>query len=219
MGLRAALFDQDGTLVDSLEGIEFAVDHALAVLGLPERNRDLRPLIGPPIRQIFQQLLPRNDEQQLAKLETAFRACYDSDGWRKTVLHENAALVLEQLHRAGVQLFLVTNKPTLSTHRILEALGIRHLFHAVLCRDGRSPCFQSKAEMLTYVTDAYNLRPEDCLYVGDTYEDYLAGLQSSIRVAVVIRDEICDDHRCPDDAICKNLIELLHDNFELKEIA
>lgn len=219
MGLRAVLFDQDGTLVDSLAGIEFAVDHALSVLELPVRTRDLRSLIGPPIRQIFAQLVPESGEQQLAKLEAAFRVCYDSLGWRKTVLHENAALVLEELHRSGVQVFLVTNKPTLSTHRILEALGIRQLFHAVLCRDGRTPCFQSKAEMLTYVTDAYNLRPEDCLYVGDTYEDYLAGLQSSIRATVVIRGEICDDHRCPDDAICRNLIELLPANLKLEEIA
>ena len=219
MALRAAFFDLDGTLVDSLAGIEFAVDHAVAVVGLPVRSRDLRPLIGPPIRQIFQKLLPDCDEQQITQLEAAFRTCYDSAGWRKTVLHENAALVLEELQRAGVQVFLVTNKPALSTHRILEALNIRHLFQAVLCRDTRTPGFQSKAEMLEYLAGTYNLPREECLYIGDTYEDYLAGAQSCIPAAVVIRDEICDDHRCPDDVICKNLIELLSDNLESKEIA
>jgi phosphoglycolate phosphatase len=217
--LRAAFFDQDGTLVDSLAGIEFAVDDALAVLGLPVRNRDLRSLIGPPIRQIFKQLLPDTDEQLITNLEAAFRTCYDSSGWSKTVLHENAALVLEELSRAGVQLFLVTNKPAFSTHRILEALNIRQFFQAVLCRDTRNPCFESKAEMLEHLVGTYNLPREECLYIGDTYEDYLAGAESGIPVAVVIRDQICDDHRCPDDIICRNLIEILPDNKKLKEIA
>lgn len=217
--LRNALFDLDGTLVDSLSGIEFAVDHALAVLGLPVRNRDLRPLIGPPIRRIFHQLLPNCEEPQLAKLENAFRDCYDSVGWRKTVLHDNAALLLGALSRAGVQLFLVTNKPSFSTGKILEQLEISRSFQVVLCRDSRTPGFGSKAEMLEYLVGTYNLRREECLYIGDTYEDYLAGAESSIRTAVVIRDRICDDHRCPDDVICRNLTELMPDNLELKEIA
>lgn len=219
MALQAALFDLDGTLVDSIAGIEFAVDHAFSVLELPVRNRDLRPLIGPPIRQIFKQLVPDSDEQQLTKLEGAFRACYDSAGWRKTVLHENAALVLEALNRASVQLFVVTNKPALSTHLILEALSIRQFFRATLCRDDRTPSFNSKAQMLEHLVGTYNLRREQCLYIGDTYEDYRAGVRSCIQVAVVIRDPICDDHRCPDDVICRNLIELLPDNLKLKEIA
>lgn len=219
VALRNALFDLDGTLVDSLSGIEFAVDHALAVLELPVRSRDLRPLIGPPIRQIFHQLLPHSDEPQLTKLENAFRASYDSIGWRKTVLHENAIPLLEALGRAGIQLFVVTNKPSFSTGHILEQLDVRRLFQGVLCRDSRTPGFGSKAEMLGHLVGTYNLRREECLYIGDTYEDYLAGVESCIRTAVVIRDRICDDHRCPDDVICRNLIELLPDNLELKEIA
>lgn len=219
MAIRAAFFDQDGTLVDSLAGIEFAVDHAFSVLGLPVRNCELRPLIGPPIRQIFGQLLPQCEDEQLDELEAAFRSCYDSQGWRKTVLHENAELVLQELNRAGVQVFLVTNKPAFSTHRILDALNIRQFFQAVLCRDARTPAFHSKAEMLEHLVGTYNLRREECLYIGDTYEDYVAGAQSCIQTAVVIRDEICDHHRCPDEVICKNLIELLDDNFKLKEIA
>ncbi len=217
--IRAALFDLDGTLVDSLAGIEFAVDHAFSVLGLPVRKRELRPLIGPPIGKIFQQLLPESNEEQLRALETAFRSCYDSSGWRKTVLHENATRVLEVLSRARVQLFLVTNKPAFSTHRILEMLNIGQFFQVVLCRDSRTPGFQSKTEMLEHLAGTYNFRREECLYIGDTYEDYMAGMESRIQTAVVIRGEICDDHRYPGDVICKNLIELLPDNLKLKEIA
>jgi phosphoglycolate phosphatase len=219
VGLQAAIFDLDGTLVDSLPGIEFAVDSAFAELGLPVRNKDLAPLIGPPIHDILGQLLPQADEQQLSCLEAGFRASYDTYGWQKTILHENAALVLAKLERAGVQLFIVTNKPTFATHRILEALGILPRFEAVLCRDGRTPCFGSKAEMLENLVRTCNLHRDECLYIGDTYEDYLAGTESGIRVALVRRGEICDHRQYQGCVTVKNLIELLPDDIELEEIA
>jgi phosphoglycolate phosphatase len=81
MGLQAALFDLDGTLVDSLPGIAFSVDAAIAESGLPVRRTDLRPLIGPPIREIFRQLLPQADALHLSSLEAAFRTSYDTGGW------------------------------------------------------------------------------------------------------------------------------------------
>lgn len=219
MGIQAALFDLDGTLVDSLPGIEFSVDAAIAEVGLPVRKRDLRPLIGPPIREIFEQLLPQADAQQLSSLEAAFRASYDTCGWQKTILYENAALVLEKLKSAGVQVFVVTNKPTFATHRILEALGILHLFEIVLCRDARTPCFGSKAEMLEDLVRTCNLHRDECLYIGDTYEDYLAGLESGIQVTVVRRDEMCDHREYQGCVTVRNLNELLPDNIKLEEIA
>ncbi len=44
------------------------------------------------IRQIFAHLLPDISEQRLSNLESSFRASYDSAGWRKTMLHEDAAV-------------------------------------------------------------------------------------------------------------------------------
>jgi len=219
MGLQAALFDLDGTLVDSLPGIEFSVDSAIAGLGLPVRDRDLRRLIGPPIREIFGHLLPQIGEPQLSNLEAAFRASYDSFGWQKTLLYENVAFILEKLSCAGIRLFVVTNKPTFATGQILEALGIRHFFETVLCRDGRTPRFTSKTEMLKELVHVFDLQRDDCLYIGDTYDDYLAGMESGVQVVIVRHDGICDHRGYPGCTVIKNLIELVPNNIELKETA
>lgn len=219
MGLQAALFDLDGTLIDSVPGIEFSVDSAIAGLGLPVREQDLRPLIGPPIREIFGRLLPQIDEAQLLNLEAAFRVSYDSSGWQKTRLYENVALILEKLNCSGIRLFVVTNKPTFATGRILESLGIRRFFETVLCRDGRTPRFTSKSEMLKDLVLVHNLQPDNCLYVGDTYDDYLAGMESGVQVVIVRHDGICDYRGYPGCPVIKSLIELLPDNIELKETA
>ncbi len=185
MQTRNVLFDLDGTLVDSLPGIEFSVDSSLAKCGLPARVRELRPLVGPPIRVIFSQLLADADEQRLFRLEQAFRSSYDSAGWEKTILAEHADKTLRALHNAGLQLFVVTNKPKAATRQILQRFGLRELFADVVCRDTRIPAFGSKAEMLEHVLQTYHLAVGECLYVGDTFEDYRAAIEVAMPAAIV----------------------------------
>ncbi len=185
MQTRTVLFDLDGTLVDSLPGIEFSVDRSLAECGLPARTRELRPLIGPPIRSIFSQLLTEPEEQRLSHLERAFRSSYDSAGWTKTVAAEQAAETLRALHGVGLQLFVVTNKPAVATRQILVRLGMWELFADVLCRDSRTPPFHSKAEMLEHVMQVHQLEASECLYVGDTSEDYRAAKEVGMPLAIV----------------------------------
>jgi phosphoglycolate phosphatase len=185
MQVRAVLFDLDGTLVDSFPGIEFSVDCSLAECHAPQRHRDLRPLIGPPIRSILQELAPDADKQQLSALEQAFRTSYDSEGWRKTVLHDGALETLTRLRMAGLGLFLATNKPLAPTQKILDGLGIAGLFTDVLCRDCKTPPFQSKQEMLQDIVATHRLSPAACIYVGDSFEDFRAASEAGVPVALV----------------------------------
>ena len=77
-------------------------------------------------------------------------------------------MVLAEFRRAGVPLFLATNKPFFSTGRILEALAVRPFFAEIVCRDSQTPAFASKHEMLCAILERHGLKPAHCLYVGDT---------------------------------------------------
>ena len=110
--LRHSIFDLDGTLVDSLPGITWSVEQALALCGLPPLAVDLKPSIGPPIRSILAGVTGLRDAPSLDRLERAFRASYDAEGWRKTACYEGAPDMLRRLRAGGIGLWVVTNKPS-----------------------------------------------------------------------------------------------------------
>ncbi|MGA2115546.1 MAG: HAD hydrolase-like protein [Bryobacteraceae bacterium] len=180
-----AIFDLDGTLVDSLPGIEWSIQAALARCGLPPLCRDLRPLIGPPIRRILAAVSGVREPERLDRLEYAFRSSYDSGGWRRTRLRAGAAELLEQLRDGGIGLWVVTNKPALATRRILGEWKLAGLFEEIRCRDSRTPPFRSKAETLRELLERRELTPSACLMIGDTAEDCDAAMAAGIDCAVV----------------------------------
>ncbi len=182
--MRNIFFDLDGTLVDSLPGIEYAVDCALRESNFVRRE-PLRSLIGPPIRDILQSVAAGATEDQLDRLEAAFRAVYDSAGWRQTALQSGAARALDVLLAGGMRLFLVTNKPLAATAKILSLLGLEDHFEDVLARNSTVPPFTSKARMLQYLLERHGLDPKQCLMVGDTTEDCAAAAEAGVAAVIM----------------------------------
>src|SRR5712691_1839851 len=148
MDLANIIFDLDGTLVDSLAGIEYSVDRAFEKRGYAPRTSDLRTLIGPPIRHILSEISGEERAQELDGLEAAFRESYDMEGWKKTVLMCGAEQALHEAAVGGYRMFLFTNKPRNATARIVDSFGLVTFFSRVLCRDSAMPPYSSKAEML-----------------------------------------------------------------------
>lgn len=177
------LFDLDGTLLDSLPGIDFSVHSAFAACGLQLLHNDIRGMIGPPIRTILSTAGGIFDENSLDKLEQAFRADYDSAGWHKTVCFPDAGRVLRAMHERGHQLFVLSNKPRHTSLQILEREAILKHFRAIVTRDSRSPIYSGKKEMIVTLVTDHKITMKDCLMVGDTIEDAKAAASVGIRFA------------------------------------
>jgi phosphoglycolate phosphatase len=174
------VFDIDGTLVDSLPGIEFSVCEAFKACGLPLPQQNMRQLIGPPIRNILSQAGNILEEAQLDTLEKAFRNSYDGEGWRMTVSYPDVLAVLRSMREGGHRLFIVSNKPRHVALQVLNKEGIIDYFERIITRDSRSPLYQTKTEMLrTLLVD--HLCADKCVMVGDTLEDATAAANSGIQ--------------------------------------
>ena len=179
---QCILMDLDGTLLDSLPGIAFSVREAMHAAGLPEREVDLRALIGPPIRTILSRAVPTDDAHLLDELERHFRASYDSEGWQRTPFFAGAKEALQSMRASGRRLFVVSNKPRHISLRILEREGVLHLFEQIYTRDSAQPAYASKEAMISVLLSEHGLPPAECLMVGDTMEDVDASTANGLRM-------------------------------------
>lgn len=177
------LFDLDGTLLDSLPGITHSVNHACRVVGLPEPQVDLRGLLGPPIRAIFSKAVPTDDTALLVRLEAAFRASYDTEGWQKTTCFEGARTALEALGANKRRLFVISNKPLHISLRILERDALLPLFERIYTLDSRLPAYTSKTDMIQNFLSDYAISSSNCLMVGDTMDDITASAANQMATA------------------------------------
>jgi phosphoglycolate phosphatase len=165
------IFDLDGTLVDSLPGIEASARHAvekcLPGISLPE----IRGLIGPPIRTMFAQLWPERDRVEVEALVAAFRQHYDTKGCLLSQPYPGVHDTLYDLHEAGTAMFVLTNKLSHSADIILEKSGIRQFFLDVMSPDSVEPPYSVKSEGAAILQSRYHLVPARTLLMGDGVND------------------------------------------------
>ena len=181
MRIENIIFDLDGTLVDSLPGIEYASRCAVDFV-YPERGSfELRRFIGPPIRDIFRRIFPDIEGNELETLVKEFRKAYDNDGWQKTMLFDGVKDTLLKLANLNIRNYLVTSKPKLPTVKILDLLKIRNHFLDVVCSDSVTPSFPSKSDAMACLIAKHGLDHEKTLSVGDTNEDKVATITCGIR--------------------------------------
>lgn len=179
--IETVIFDLDGTLVDSMPGIEYAAEVAWAAVQPGPPCPSLRPLIGPPIRSMFRRALPQAEVAALDALERAFRTAYDTEGWRRTAIYPGVLETLTALTAGGIHCFGVTNKPSLPTQRILDHLGLHPYFDVFLSPDSRVPRFASKAEAVAAILIEYALEPKHTVLIGDTTDDARAAVECGLR--------------------------------------
>jgi phosphoglycolate phosphatase len=182
---RWIFFDLDGTLADSLPGLEASIVEALASGGRSLRVESVRPYIGPGIRTILKNIEGDLTEAQLDDMERCFRGSYDTKGVRDTELFDGVKLTLERLKANGAELFVVTNKPKLATANLMQQHGLTGLFTEVLSRNSREPAYASKGEMLRELVTRHKVNIEQALMVGDTAEDYHAAMDAEMSFAFV----------------------------------
>ena len=165
------LFDLDGTLIDSAPAILASFREAFARTGItPARSID-DSVIGPPLVETLQLLSGSDDPALVAGLAEAFKASYDSEGYKATAAFAGVGELLAELAGAGLTLSIATNKRLHPTRLILEHLGWSGHFAHVYALDLFTPRLPDKAAMIARLLADQNIAREQAIYIGDRSED------------------------------------------------
>lgn len=172
MTIRAALFDLDGTLIDSLEDIGGAMNAALAEVGQRAHALDdYRRFVGDGVHVLAQRALPAGADEALREATVAaFRRRYAARLLERTRPYPGIEPLLDALVARGVALGVVTNKPEPAARTIVERLFARWPWGAVV---GDRPGLAKKPDPAGALEAARALGapPGATLFVGDTDVD------------------------------------------------
>jgi phosphoglycolate phosphatase len=166
------IFDLDGTIIDSLDGIQQSVDFVLQEQGLARNPLDMRGRIGPPIERIFESVFRDLGRQKLAHVVEGFRNHYDSVGFLGSRLFPGISELVSRLAAMGVRMFVLTNKKAAVASRILEHLGILHFFLSVNSPANLTPPALNKKEAAVRLFGDLQARPSGVFVIGDGWDDF-----------------------------------------------
>ena len=169
--MKAILFDMDGTLIDSSEGITKSVQYALKHFGIEISELDcLKSFIGPPLADSFVRYYDFPVEQAREAVDV-YRERYNVTGIFECSLYPGVRECIEELKRKGYLIGMASSKPEISCRRILEHFDILSLFDDVVgaTMDGR---IDTKEEVLHEVMRRWKDIPrEEMCLIGDTMFD------------------------------------------------
>jgi len=127
------LFDLDGTLTQSEDGIWNCAKHAAKKMGFPEPDAEtLRKFIGPPLEYSFSTYMGMTKEQA-AEAVRFYRERYTTVGMYENRVYPGVRVMMRTLWKAGAKLGIVTGKPAYPTGKILEHFGLDKFLTTVVC--------------------------------------------------------------------------------------
>jgi phosphoglycolate phosphatase-like HAD superfamily hydrolase len=176
------IFDLDGTLTDSAEGIVSSFRRALAEVGAVVPDGDLASrIVGPPMHHTLGEMgLGKDTDVAIA----AYRADYSTRGWALNRLFDGIETLLADLRAAGVRLAVATSKAEPTARRILAHFGLDEHFEVIAGAtvDGSRA---TKSDVVAYALGQLQPLPDRVLMVGDRSHDVEGAAEHGIDTVVV----------------------------------
>ena len=170
---KLVIFDLDGTLLDTIDDLKEAVNHAMSLRGFPTFSRDeVMAMVGHGARNLMRKALPvgHKDDDMVDAAYNDFRAYYITHIDTHTKPFPGIQDFMAKLHKEGVMLAVASNKFQEGTEHLIKEFFPEIPFVAVL---GGRPNFPLKPdpEIVGEVLRKAGVNKEDAVMVGDSDTD------------------------------------------------
>lgn len=184
MYYKLAIFDMDGTILDTLDDLTDSVNFALTSSGFPKRSRkEICSFVGNGIRNLIERaVLDGTEMSAIDKVYNDFKVYYKEHCADKTRPYEGIIALLKELRRAGCKTAVVSNKADFAVQKLCRQYFDGLFDAAVGDREGisKKPAPDSVFEILRQL----EIEKEDAVYIGDSDVDiktaHNAGMSSLI---------------------------------------
>lgn len=181
--IRAVLFDLDGTLVETTPDLAGATDYMLEELGFQAVGEaQVRDWVGHGVNHLIKRALAANSADEAELFESALQLFLDYYAHHLTdhsLPYAGVAEALDELVERGLRLGVVTNKPARFTEPMLEALGLREAFHAVVGGDAVTEKKPAPGPLL-HALHLCESAPQHAVMVGDSMTDIEAAQRAGM---------------------------------------
>ncbi len=186
---KALIFDLDGTLIDSAQGVCASTNRVLADLGRRELTViETKDMVGWGGRVLMEKALAKTgeagSEDDVDRALEAFLVTYTDHPAENTTVFPGVLSMLDSFKAAGVRMGICTNKPTATTPPVLEAMGLAQYFDVVSCGDA-VPHKKPDGRHVRLVVEELGATIESAVMVGDSENDILAANNAGIRSVCV----------------------------------
>lgn len=163
------LFDFDGTVFDTVEGITKSVRYALNKVGIDAELESLRCFAGPPLVDKFMEVYGF-DRAAAEQATLDFRERYNPIGLNECCVFPGIKELLEKLHAAGKTVGLATSKPQELAEELLRRESMTGLF-PVICGSRPDGNNSAKWQVVQRAMELCGAAKENTILVGDTKYD------------------------------------------------
>lgn len=167
---KAVIFDFDGTICDTGEGVKKSAKFALDAFGIDcEDWQELNHFIGPPLFVTFQEQYHQS-AAQAEELVKKFRQRYTKTGIFESELYSGIKELLKKLKADGIKIGIASSKPVDYIQQLLNKFGIAYLFDSVCGVSFNADC-ESKQNIIARCLKELECDAPRTIMVGDRFYD------------------------------------------------
>lgn len=180
---KLVIFDFDGTIADTSQGIINSVKYVQRKMALPEiTQRQMYSHIGPPMEESYQRNFALSGEP-LKKAVSLHKEYAIRQGYRELQLYDGIPELLGQLQSMGMRTAIATLKAQTTAEKILSEFHLADKFDVVIGTNADEP--MTKAQMLTYCAKTLHCQKAETVLIGDSEYDAIGAEQAEISFIAV----------------------------------
>ena len=187
--IKACIFDLDGTLADTVESIAYSCNEALAAVGLgPLPINDYRYYAGDGAKVLVERAMKAAGAKDMDDLESVFEiynGFFKKDCTYKVSVFDGMLPTLKKLKASGIKIAVLSNKPHDRAVDVINKLFGEGFFDMV---QGQTESIRRKPapDGAVMIAENFGVKPEECLYMGDTNTDMMTGTSAGMYTVGVL---------------------------------